>query len=86
MAEPELLADPRGAIARLLSMLPPDVASLVEVAELHDGERWRPALLRRTCCYYYAVPDGELCSTCCLMKDEERDRRAAEAGMQWRRA
>jgi ferric iron reductase protein FhuF len=85
VAEPHLVADPYAAVAQLLSVLPADVASLVEVAELNDGDRWRPALLRRTCCFYYAVPGGELCSTCCLMKDDERDRRAAEAGVQWRR-
>jgi hypothetical protein len=80
-----MLADPRDAVRRLLSILAPDVAALVEVAELHDGERWRPALLRKTCCFYYALPAGDLCSTCCLMSDGERDRRAAEAGVQWRR-
>ena len=86
IAAPDLVPDPYGAVERLLSILPPDVAKLVEVAELHDGGRWRPALLRRTCCYYYAVPGGELCSTCCLMTDGDRDRRAAEAGLEWRRS
>jgi ferric iron reductase protein FhuF len=85
IADPDLVPDPHGTVARLLSVLDPSVAGLVEVAELHDGARWRPALLRRTCCYGYALPSGELCSTCCLVKDEERARRGAEQGLRWRR-
>jgi len=85
VAEPDVVPDPRAAVQRLLSVLDPSVAGLVELTELHDGERWRPALLRKTCCYYYALPTGDLCSTCCLMSDEERDRRGAEAGLRWRR-
>lgn len=85
VAEPGLVPDPHAAVARLLSILDPSVAALVEVAELDEGAGWRPALLRRTCCYYYATPSGELCSTCCLLTDSDRDRRAAEVGAQWRR-
>jgi ferric iron reductase protein FhuF len=86
VADPAAVPDRHGAIARLLSVLKPDVAELVEVAELDEGGGWRPALLRRTCCYYYTVPSGELCTTCCLLTDEDRDRRAAAVGAQWRRA
>jgi len=77
--------DPHAAVDQLLSVLGPDVADLVEVTEMNEGAGWRPALIRRTCCYYYAVPSGELCSTCCLLTDADRDRRAAEAGVEWRR-
>ncbi len=77
--------DPRAAVDALLSVLGPEVADLVEVAELNEGGRWRPSLFRRTCCYYYTVPSGEVCSTCCLLTDADRDRRATEAGARWRR-
>lgn len=77
--------DPRAAVDQLLSILSPDVAELVEVAEVNEDGRWRPTLIRRTCCYYYTVPSGEVCTTCCLLTDADRDRRAAEAGAEWRR-
>jgi ferric iron reductase protein FhuF len=77
--------DPRAAVDQLLSTLSPDIADLVEVAELNEDGRWRPALIRRTCCYYYTVPAGEVCTTCCLLTDADRDRRAAAVGAQWRR-
>jgi len=85
VADPQLVPDLDADVARLLSTLAPDVAALVEAAELYDGARWRPALLRRTCCYGYALPSGALCSTCCLVNDAERDRMAAERGTKWRR-
>lgn len=85
IADPGLVPDPHATVAKLLSILDPGVARLVEVAELHDGTRWRPVLLRRTCCYGYALPAGDLCSTCCLVNDEERSRKGAEQGLRWRR-
>jgi ferric iron reductase protein FhuF len=67
-------------VAALLSVLEPSVAALVEVAQVTERGRSRPVLLRRTCCYAYALPGGELCSSCCLATDQERARAFAARG------
>ena len=85
VADPDVVGDRAAAARVLLGLLPPDVAALVEVAEIQDAEGWRPMLLRRTCCYAYALPAGDACTTCCLLSDSERDEVADRYGMRWRR-
>jgi len=85
-ADPACLADRAGTVRRLLSLLPDGVDALVEIAELDEGQGWRPLLLRRTCCYAYTLPTyGQPCLTCCLLDDEGRDAVAAADQVAWRR-
>ncbi len=77
--------DPMADVLRLLSILDPEVAALVEVADAHERGRWRPVLLRRTCCYAYALPSATLCSTCCLLDDERREAAFSARGARLRR-
>ncbi|EXG79047.1 IucA/IucC family C-terminal-domain containing protein [Cryptosporangium arvum] len=85
-ADPTFLPDRAATVQRLLSILPDGVAQLVEIAELDEGQGWRPLLLRRTCCYAYTLPAyGQPCLTCCLLDDAGRDAVAAEDQVSWRR-
>ena len=47
------------------------VADLVDIAEIDDGAGWRPMLVRKTCCFAYALPGFRLCTTCCLLTDAQ---------------
>lgn len=80
-----LVGAPEDAIADLLSIFDPSIAGLVEIAEISEGDQWRPLLLRRTCCFAYKLPQFGYCATCCLATDSDRDDYAAERGVQWRR-
>ncbi|MFG1920280.1 hypothetical protein [Cryptosporangium sp. NPDC048952] len=85
-ADPTFLPDRAATVHRLLSILPEGAAQLVEIAELDEGQGWRPLLLRRTCCYAYTLPAyGQPCLTCCLLDDAGRDAVAAEDQVSWRR-
>ncbi|SHN47957.1 IucA/IucC family C-terminal-domain containing protein [Cryptosporangium aurantiacum] len=85
-ADPALLADRADTVRQLLSILPPAADGLVEIAELDEGQGWRPLLLRRTCCYAYTLPAyGQPCLTCCLLDDAGRDAVAAADQVAWRR-
>jgi ferric iron reductase protein FhuF len=74
--------DRHADVRALLSILDPEVAGLVEVAEVGEG---RPVLLRRTCCYAYALPSGELCRSCCLHDETSQNKAFADAGQTLRR-
>jgi len=85
-ADPAFLPDRAGTVRQLLSLLPAGVDALVEIAELDEGQGWRPLLLRRTCCYAYTLPAyGQPCLTCCLLDDAGRDAVAAADQVSWRR-
>lgn len=74
--------DRHADVRALLSILDPEVAGLVEVAEVGEG---RPVLLRRTCCFAYALPSGELCRSCCLHEEKSQNQAFADAGQKLRR-
>ena len=85
-ADPAFLPDRAATVRRLLSILPGGVEALVEIAELDEGQGWRPLLLRRTCCYAYTLPAyGQPCLTCCLLDDAGRDAVAEADQVSWRR-
>lgn len=85
-ADSTFLPDRAATVRQLLSILPSGVDQLVEIAELDEGQGWRPLLLRRTCCYAYTLPAyGRPCLTCCLLDDADRDAVAAEDHVAWRR-
>jgi ferric iron reductase protein FhuF len=73
--------DRHADVRALLSMLDPAIAALVEVAEVDDG----PVLLRRTCCYAYTLPSGELCRSCCLHDEQGQDQAFRDVGQTLRR-
>jgi ferric iron reductase protein FhuF len=85
VASPTLVPDRAGVVRQLLSLLPPGIDALVELAEIDQGEGWRPLLLRRTCCYAYTLPGYEPCLTCCLLDDPGRDAVAVRDQVSWRR-
>jgi hypothetical protein len=74
-------ADPHAGVRALLSVLDPSLAALVEVADVGN----HPVILRRTCCFAYALPSGELCRSCCLHDEASQDEAFRVAGMTLRR-
>ncbi len=85
VAHTHVVSDRFDAVEQLLSLLPSEIAALVETVELNDGTGWRPMMLRRTCCYAYALAEPRLCTTCCLLDDRGRDQATADRGACWRR-
>ncbi|PRY02177.1 (2Fe-2S)-binding protein [Allonocardiopsis opalescens] len=73
-------------VERLLDAVPCPYGRLVDPAELvsADGAA-KPYPLRRTCCFYYQVPGGQVCLTCPLLSDAQRDEITAPGGQHIRR-